>query len=82
MSSDGRYSAAAWRAHGAGTMIEAHVAMPVADRLVDADVGGVARAEVVAREDHQARVGRMTESFGERAHDAELTCVPRVSSTV
>ena len=74
MSSDGRYSAAAWRAHGAGTMIEAHVAMPVADRLVHADVGGVARAEVVAREDHELGVGRMTESFGEADHGPDAIC--------
>ena len=44
MSSPGSYIAAAWRAHGAGTISEAHVAAPVAERLVDADVGGVARA--------------------------------------
>jgi len=43
------------------------------DRLVHADVGGVARAEVITREDHEARIGRVTESFGERAHSADAT---------
>ena len=28
MSSDARASSAAWRAHGAGTMIDVHVAIP------------------------------------------------------
>ena len=43
----------------------------VAQGTIDADVGGVARPEVVAGEDDQLGVGRMTEAFGERAHGGQ-----------
>ncbi len=38
---------------------------PVVQRLEDPDVGGVARPEVVAGDDHQTIVGSMPETFGE-----------------
>ena len=44
------------RGAGGGTVVEC---------LVDADVGGVARPEVVAGEDHQPVVGSVPELFGE-----------------
>ena len=65
MSSSAVAWTAAWRAHGAGTISDAHVADAVAERPVHADVGGVARAEVVARDDHDAVVGAVAEAFGE-----------------
>ena len=67
---------AASRAHGAGTMIEAHVAAPSRMRTEHADVGGVTRAEVVARQDDQASVGCVSEPFGEgdlRSHGGDAT---------
>ncbi len=37
----------------------------LAERPVHADVGGVAGAEIVARQDHDAVVGAVAEAFGE-----------------
>ena len=56
--------AAASRAHGHGTIRDALVATPCGG-LVDRDVGGTGRAEVVAVDDSSG-VGRVTETFGER----------------
>ena len=53
-----------------GTMIDAHVADAVAEGVVDADVGGVARTEVVAGDDDQLGVGGVSEAFGERGPSA------------
>ena len=62
---------------------------PLADRPEDTDVRGVARSEVVARQDHQAVVGGVAEAFGERglhrsdatgavrAHDEQAAHMPR-----
>ena len=38
---------------------------PVVQRLEDSDIGGVARSEVVAGDDHQTVVGPVPETFGE-----------------
>ena len=65
MSSSAVAWTAAWRAHGAGTISEAQVADALAERPVHADVGGVARAEIVAGDDHEAVVGAVAEPFGE-----------------
>ena len=52
---------------------------PLRQALVDADVGGVARAEVVAVDDEQAVVGLVAEPFGERRHGATLSATPPVT---
>ena len=82
MSSVGSYMSAAWCAHGAGTMSDAHVADAVADRLVDADVGGVARAQVVTRQDDELGVGGVSEAFGERPHGPDAIAGQRAATAV
>jgi hypothetical protein len=51
---------------------------PVAQGLVDTDVGGVAEAEIVAVEDQELGVGAVSEAFSERRH--ALTVVVQAAS--
>lgn len=44
----------------------------VSQGRVDTHVGGVARAEIVARQDHQTGVAVVAEAFGELAHAVTL----------
>ncbi len=51
--------------------------MPVAQALVDADVGRVARPEVVAADDEDSVVGPIAEPLGQSCHESEHTgCSP------